>query len=172
MIVAIWSAAKRRWRAGKFGGIVYLSGIFLFPLVAIAQDSHDWGALQQLKSGERVAVSLKAHRTTEGIFQSWSQQEIVLDSGTLPKEAVRKISRYRKGVWSRGKTALVGAGIGGGAGLAIGLAAGGGCGHSFGPCFSRGEVGGVFAGIGAILGAGIGALIPHRRLDLIYSSSN
>ncbi len=144
-------------------------GVLLSLTVAFAQDRSSWQSLAVLKTGDRVAISLKAHGKTDGMFQSRTPEQIIVDSTTMRRDDVAKVSRYRKGVWSRGKTALVGAAIGGGAGLAIGLGAGGCDMHTIGPCF-RGELGGVVAGLGIVFGAGIGVLIPHRRMDLIYAS--
>lgn len=162
------SYGGKRRRHALFACVTALS---LCSMAVHAQDRADWRSLGQLKPGDRVAVLLKAHGTTVATFQSWSPDQIALDSLTIRKQDVQRVSRYRTGVWSRGKTALLGATIGGVAGLGVGLGLGGNCGHSLGPCPSRGALGAIFAGIAAAVGAGIGALLPHRRVDVIYAAS-
>jgi hypothetical protein len=98
----------------------------------------------------------------------WTAEQVTVGSTTAKREDVTKLERYRKGGWSRGKTAAVGALIGGGSGLAVGVAGGGCSRHGFGPCFTRGQIGAALGAFGAVLGAGIGALIPHHRTDVIY----
>ena len=144
--------------------------LFLWWTAAHAQDRTDWRSLGQLRAGDRIAVSLKAHGRKDGTFQSWSAEQIALDSGSVRREDVQTVRRFRTGGWSRGRTALLGAAIGGGAGLAAGLGTGGNCAKSYGPCISRGALGGALGGIGAVIGAGIGALIPHHRIDVVYTA--
>lgn len=160
----------RRLAAPICVGIACLPGIFFHPATANGQDRTDWRSLGRLIPGDRVVVSLNTRGTTGGIFKEWSPEWIALDFGTARREEVLKISRYRTGVWSRGKTALLGAAIGGAAGLGVGIGTGDNCKGSLGPCFSRASFGGALAGVGAVIGASIGALIPHRGLDVIYAA--
>jgi hypothetical protein len=146
-----------------------LAAICLLASAAHGQDRHDWQSLAQLRAGDRVRLSLKTE-PVEGVFQSWTPQQVTAGTVTAKREDVLRIERYRQGAWGRGKSAAVGALIGLGGGFAIG-AAGGGC-HpgEFGPCFTRVEVGAVLGTVGALLGAGIGALLPRHTRDVIYSA--
>lgn len=136
---------------------------------AVGQDRHDWQALGQLHSGDRIHVSLKGGPLA-GVFQNWTPEQVTAGTVTAKREDVLKIERYRPGGWGRGKKAAVGAVIGFGGGFAIGAAAGGCKQVSFGPCFGRGEVGAVVGAVGAVVGAGIGALLPTHSTELIYSA--
>jgi hypothetical protein len=145
-----------------------LAAICLFASAAHAQDRHDWQSLAQLHAGDRVRLSLKTE-PVEGVFQSWTPQQVTAGTVTAKREDVLQIERYRPGGWGRAKSAAVGALIGFGGGFTTGAAAGGCHPGEFGPCFSRGALGGVLGGAGAVVGAGIGALLPHHSRDLIYS---
>jgi hypothetical protein len=144
-----------------------LAVICLLAGAATAQDRHDWQSLAQLQAGERVRLSLKSG-PVDGLFKSWTPQDVTAGTVTARKEDVVKIERYRPG--GRGKSAAFGALIGFGGGFAIG-AAGFHCGGGqFGPCVTRGEGGAIVGGIGAIIGASIGALLPRHHKEVIYSS--
>src|ERR1017187_2156481 len=138
-------------------------------LTSYAQDQSAWQSLAQLQAGDQVRLSLKSRSAITGTFGGWTPQQITVNSTTEKRENVTKLERYRKPGWSRGKTAVVGAVIGGGAGVAVGVAGGGCSSHGFGPCFTRGQIGAALGAFGAVLGGGIGALIPHHRMDVIYS---
>lgn len=157
------------------------AGLLLCCATVHAQDRADWQALAQLHPGDRVTIALKAHGSSaqrslsqknDGIFQSWTPDQINMDSATVRREDVQTVARYRKTGWGRGKSALLGAGIGGAIGAGVGIGLGGGdCGHSIGPCVSRGAGGAIVGGAGALLGAIIGALIPHHHAaDIIYAA--
>jgi hypothetical protein len=144
--------------------------VLLFVTLSAAQDRSAWQSLSQLQAGDKVKLSLKAHGSITGIFQSSTPDQVTVASTIARREEVAKLERYNQGGWSRGKTALVGAAIGGGAGAIAGVAAAG-CNHnSLGPCISRGEGGAVAAAAGAVLGAIVGALLPHHRTELIYAA--
>lgn len=136
--------------------------------VSHAQDRKAWQSVSQLRPGDQVRVRLKSRDAIAGSFQAWTPDEVTVGGSTAKRADVTKVERFRKGGWSRGKTAAVGALIGGGAGAAIGVAAGGCGSHGFGPCFTRGQVGAVMGGVGAVVGAVVGLVIPHRRTDVIY----
>ena len=139
------------------------------PLLAPAQDRHDWQSLGQLQPGDRLHLSLKTG-PANGAFQNWTAQDVTVGTVTARKEDVLKIERYRHGAWGRGKTAGVGALIGFGGGFVIGAAAGGCHQGQFGPCLSRGGLGAGLGFVGAVFGAGIGALLPRHTKTLIYSA--
>jgi hypothetical protein len=138
-------------------------------VAADAQDRHDWQSLGQLRPGDRLHLSLKTG-PANGVFQTWTPQQVTAGTITARREDVLKLERYRQGGGGRGKSAAIGALIGLGGGFAIGAAAGGCHQGQFGPCWSRGAVGGVAGGLGAVIGAGIGALFPRHPKDVIYSS--
>ncbi len=145
--------------------------ILLLSLVnpAAGQDSHIWGSLSQLKSGDRVRVSLAAGRALDGDFQNWTPEQITVGTVSTQKADVRKVERYRPGGSHRGKSAAIGAGIGFGGGLALGAAAGGCSQHDI-LCFSRGEAAVIVGAAGAVIGAAAGALIPRSSKTLIYAT--
>jgi hypothetical protein len=145
--------------------------VFLFVALAEAQDRSAWQSISQLQAGDKVKLSLKTRGSMTGIFQSSTPDQVTVGSTIAKREDVAKLERYKKGAWSRGKTALVGAAIGGGAGLIAGIAVGG-CNHnSLGPCISRGESGAVGGAAGAVLGAIVGVLLPHHPAELVYASN-
>ena len=136
---------------------------------ANAQDRHDWQSLAHLKTGDHIRLSLKTG-PVDGVFQSWTAQDLTMGSTTTKREEVLRIERYRPGAKNgRLKHALIGALIGFGAGFGIG--------EGVGRCktgqlcvVSGNEVGLVGAGIGTVAGAGIGALFPGRNAkETIYS---
>lgn len=142
--------------------------ILLLCGAAAAQDRNDWQALSQLKTGDRVRLSLTTQGPVTGGFRSWTPELLTVGSVSARRAEVVRVERYRQGGWSRGKTAAAGALIGFGGGFAIGAAAGG-CHPGAILCFSRGTLGGAFGGAGAVIGAAVGALLPHRHKELIYA---
>ena len=133
---------------------------------ALGQDRHDWQSVSRLGIGDRLRVSLRTG-PVDGVFQSWTPQDVTVGTVTAKREDVVKVERYRHG-GARGKHAGVGALIGFGGGFAIGASVNLCVG--FGPCISRPEGGAVVGGAGAVIGALIGALLPARSKELIYSS--
>lgn len=133
-----------------------------------AQDRHDWQNLAQLRPGDRIRLSLKTG-PVEGVFQSWTPEQVTAGTVTAKREDVLKVERYRHG-GSRAKHAASGALIGFGGGFAIGAGATGNCKGEIGPCISRGEGGAIAGGAGAVIGAAIGALLPSRSKETIYSA--
>ncbi len=79
---------------------------------AVAQDRHSWESLAQLKPGDKVCLSLTTREPVNGEFQSWTQEQVTVETVSAKKEEVLKVERYRQGGWSRGKTAVAGAAIG------------------------------------------------------------
>ncbi len=141
--------------------------ICMLGAAALAQDRHDWQSLGQLRTGDRVRLSLKSG-PVDGPFQSWTPQSVTAGTVTAKKDDVLKIERI--GGSHRGKHAAIGAAIGFGAGFGVGAAVSGCDRGSLGPCISRGAGGAIVGGVGAILGAGIGALLPRHSRELIYAS--
>ncbi|HXM45096.1 MAG TPA: hypothetical protein VN924_27910 [Bryobacteraceae bacterium] len=139
---------------------------------AAGQDRRDWQSVAQLQAGDRIRLSLKTGKTgpVDGVFQSWTPQQVTAGTVTARREDVLKIERFRKGGWGRGKKAALGAAVGFGGGFAIGAGLGGCKQDQFGPCFSRGAIGAVLGGVGALIGAGIGALLPVHNREIVYSA--
>ena len=100
-----------------------LVALCLLASAAHGQDRHDWQSLARLHAGDRVRLSLKTE-PVEGVFQSWTPQQVTAGTVTAKREDVLQIERYRPGAWGRGKSAGVGALIGFGGGFAIGAAGG------------------------------------------------
>ncbi len=136
---------------------------------ANAQDRHNWDSLAQLKTGDRVRLSLTSRGPVTGAFQNYTPEQLTVGDVSAKKQEVVKVERYRQGGGGRGKSAAIGALIGFGGGFAVGAAAGGCNKNQFGPCISRGEFGAIIGAVGAVVGATIGALLPHHNKDVIYS---
>jgi hypothetical protein len=135
----------------------------------MAQNRSDWQALSALPPGAKVRLSLKSRpKVTDG-FQAVTEEQVTVGSVVARREDVLKLERFRTGVWSRGKTAAVGAAIGGGAGTVIGVAAGG-CRTGDFICVTRGQAGAILGITGAIIGAVIGVAVPHHRTDVVYAA--
>jgi hypothetical protein len=134
-----------------------------------AQDRRDWQSVAQLHAGDRIRLTLKTG-SMDGLFQTWTPEQVMLGTVTARREDVLRIERFRNGGgMGRGGHAIVGALIGFGGGFTIGAAAGGCRKDQFGPCISRPAAGAVVGGAGAVVGAAIGALLPHHSRDVIYS---
>jgi hypothetical protein len=75
---------------------LFLKLMLLGALVAPAQGQgrHDWQSLARLHSGDRVRVVLKT-APVDGEFQSWTPQELTVETVTAKREDVIKIERYR-----------------------------------------------------------------------------
>lgn len=148
----------------------FMTVVFLCVLgtAANGQDRRDWQSLAQLQAGDRVRLSLKTG-PVDGVFQSWTPQQVTAGTVTARREDVRKIERYRNGGWGRGKSAALGAAVGLGAGLAIGAAAGG-CRQGQLCLAGRGTVAAAFGGVGLLAGAAVGAAFPRHHKDTIYSA--
>jgi hypothetical protein len=146
-----------------------LAVVVLLSLAATsaAQNRDDWQSLSQLKTGDKVRISLKSEKSFTAPFQNWTPEQVTAGTVSAKKEEVRKVERYRQGAWSRGRTAGVGALVGFGGGFAIGAAAGG-CHQGDIFCLPRGLTGAVLGVLWAAVGAGVGALLPHHNKDVIY----
>jgi hypothetical protein len=151
----------------KLRRLLMLALLCTVQTTAQAQDRSDWQSLAALHAGDKVRLTVKSG-SSEGVFQSWTPEQVTVGAVTARKEDLLKVEQYRKGGGlGRGKKALIGALIGFGRGFAIGVGVEG-C-NSPG-CVGRGEGGPVAGAVGALIGAGIGAALPaHRRtLQIIY----
>src|ERR1017187_779838 len=104
----------------------FITMVFLCALVTAAdgQDRRDWQSLAQLQAGDRIRLSLKTG-PVEGVFQSWTPQQVMAGTVVGRREDVLKVERYRKGGRGRVRNAAIGAAVGFGGGFAIGAAVGG-----------------------------------------------
>lgn len=154
--------------------------VLLLTSFSPAQDTHSWDSLAQLKTGDRVRVSMSTRGPVTGAFQSYTPEQVTVGGVTANKPDVTKVERYGQRGGSRGKHAAIGALIGFGGGFAIGAAITTSCSKNSNqqlgaigcwlPLPSRGEAGAVVGGAGAVVGAVIGALLPHHNKELIYAS--
>lgn len=71
---------------------------------AEGQDRHDWQSLAQLQVGDKIRLSLKTG-PVEGVFQSWTPQQVTAGRLTARREDVLKIERYLHGGWGRARPA-------------------------------------------------------------------
>ena len=152
--------------------LLTLALVCLLGKSAQAANWNDWQLLARLQAGDLVRLSLKTGRV-DGVFQSWTPEQVTVGTITAKREDVRKIERYRPGAWSRGKTAAVGALAGFGSGFVIGAALGPsarGCTGWSLFCMDRGTSSVLIGGTFAIIGAGVGALLPSHTRELIYSA--
>jgi hypothetical protein len=138
---------------------------------AEAQARRDWQSLAQLNAGDKIRLTLKTG-PMEGVFQSWTPQQVTAGTVTAKREEVLKMERYRQGGRGRGEHAAIGALIGFGGGFAIGAGVNPSChqGEFLCPHISRGLAGVAVGGAGAMIGGAIGALLPRRTKELIYSA--
>ena len=138
---------------------------------AAAQDAStrgNWGAVQSLTSGQKVVVSTDSGDKFTGRFARANDTSLTITRDgremAIARTDIGSVS-YPGGT-SRGKGALVGAGIGGGAGLGFGVVfyqTGNGE-------FVKSVIPG-FALLGAGIGAGIGAAFGMGKRDVrIYEA--
>ncbi len=136
------------------------------PLLVSAQDAREsWDNLKRLQPGQKIEVVDIDLKTLRGVFASFSEEAISLqsDKGETMVERGNVIRVSARG-GKRGRNALIGLGIGaaaGAAGMVIALEK-----TTNGPVYYDGEAATVITS-GAILaggiGAGIGAAFPGSR---------
>ena len=144
---------------------------FALVIPAAAQDWGSWESLAQLKTGDRVRVSLMAGKPVDGEFQNWDAERITIGTASTKKSDVRKVERYRPGGSHRGKSAAIGAAIGFGGGFVLGATVGG-CRKSDFICFGRAPAGAAVGTVGAVIGGLAGALMPRGSKTVIYRRVN
>jgi hypothetical protein len=138
------------------------------PLMAAVEKS-DWGSLKQIAVGQTVKVAVKNGASSQGDFQSATEDALVLrvagEDRSIARETVRQVSLKTNS--HRGKHALIGAAIGAGGGLGAGIAIDNDCAANAIVC--TGNYGkGILTPVFALLGAGIGALLPAGGSREIY----
>ncbi len=157
----------------KVRGLLTVALLCAVGATAQAQDRSDWQSLARLRAGDTVRLSLKSgasrSKATEGVFQSWTPEQVTVGVVTAKKEDVRKIELYSQDHgMGHGKKALIGAAIGFGGGFALGAIS---AAHCTGFCvIGPGETGAALGGLGGLIGATIGALLPAhpRTKQVIY----
>jgi hypothetical protein len=152
-----------------FCSLANVAVVLLLAAVGFAQ-SGDWATVQALPSGESIKVALQNGSAPHGKFQSATESNIVIGSGssqqTLARENVRSVSVKDHG--HRGRHALIGAAIGAGAGLGLGIAVDNDCTkNSFVCTGNRGKA--ILTPVFALIGAGIGAALPSGGWQKVYA---
>lgn len=138
------------------------------PVVGAVEKS-DWGSLRQIAAGQTIKVTVKDGASSQGDFQSATEDTLVLrvagGDQSIPRDTVRRVSVKTNG--HRGKHALIGAAIGAGAGLGAGIAIDNDCSATAIVCTgNKGKA--ILTPAFALLGAGIGALVPAGDWREIY----
>lgn len=157
-------------------GIGYVALLFTLlaltadPLVGAVEKS-EWSSLKQIAAGQTIKVAVKHGASSQGDFQSATEDALVLrvagEDRSIARDTVRRVSLKTNS--HRGKHALIGAAIGGGAGLGVGIAVDYNLSCSPNALFCTGNQGKAIATPGfALIGAGIGALLPASGWHEIY----
>jgi hypothetical protein len=138
------------------------------PLLGAVEKS-DWSSLKQIAAGQTIKVAVKGGTSSQGDFQSASEDALVLrvagEDRSIARDTVRRVSLKTNG--RRGKHALIGAAIGGGGGLGAGIAIDNDCSATSIVCTgNKGKA--ILTPAFALLGAGIGALLPAGGWREIY----
>jgi len=138
------------------------------PLVGAVEKS-DWGSLKQIAAGQTIKVTVKHGASSQGDFQSATEDALMLrvagEDRSLARDTVRRVSLKTNS--HRGKHALIGAAIGAGGGLGAGIAIDNDCSPNAIVCTgNKGKA--ILTPVFALLGAGIGALLPASGWREIY----
>lgn len=148
------------------GSLVVVSAISVPSLSAQTPEESSWASLQQLSTGQRIAIELMNRGRQDGEFLTVVDDAISLRSKgraiTVQRSEVRRVSV--RGPSKRLRNTALGA-LGGAAAGA--LASGANKGRS-----ERGFVTGMNTLIGIGVGAGIGAALPANRYRTIYLADN
>ncbi|HKV32791.1 MAG TPA: hypothetical protein VJP89_00570 [Pyrinomonadaceae bacterium] len=139
--------------------------------LAFAQQStslNNWSAVQQLGTNERLVVKQKSGKEIKGLMIEATDTTLTIDRDGkplgIPRADVRQV-HVIEGKASKGKWALIGAGIGAGTGTAIGYG-------KYSPDSDDSE---VYIVMGLLIGAGTGALggllfgQTKRKRTMVYS---
>lgn len=122
--------------------------------LAFAQQStsiNNWSAVQQLPTNERLVVKQKSGKELKGLMIEATETTLTIDRDGKPVAIARADVRHVyviEGKASKGKWALIGAGIGAGAGTGIGYA-------KYSPNSDDSE---IYIAMGLLIGAGAGAV--------------
>ena len=157
-------------RIGRVALLLPLLSLAAGPLLRAAEKS-DWGNLKQVALGQPIKVLATDGKSSQGDFQSVSDDALVLrlagGDRSFPRDTVQRVSIKRNG--HRGKHALIGAAIGAGGGLGAGIPIDHDCSPTSIVCTgNKGKA--ILTPAFALLGAGIGALLPAGGWREIYRS--
>jgi hypothetical protein len=141
------------------------------PLVFAQQAGSfsDWGAVQRIRTNEKLFVRQKNGKELKGEMIEASDTALTIDRDgkplIIPRSDVRQVYVVH-GKAQKGKWALIGAGVGAGVGAAIGYA-------KYSPSHDDSE---IWVPVGLLFGTGIGAASglvfgqTSRKRDLIYAA--
>jgi hypothetical protein len=148
----------------------------LLALLALAADpslgaveKSDWSSLKQIAAGQTIKVTVKDGISSQGDFQSATEDALVLriagGDRSIARDTIRRVALKTNG--HRGKHALIGAAIGAGGGLGAGIAIDNDCSATSIVCTgNKGK--GILTPAFALIGAGIGVLLPVGGWREIY----
>jgi hypothetical protein len=140
------------------------------PLASAQQSAaiNNWSAVQQLKTNERLVVKQRNGKEVKGLMIEATDNTVTIDRDgnpvSIPRADVRRVEVI-EGKASKGKWALIGAGIGAGTGTAIGYG-------KYSPSSDDSE---IYIGMGLLIGAGAGAAggllfgQSRRKRVMVYS---
>ena len=159
---------KTAKRIGYVALLCTLLALTAGPSLRAAEKS-DWSSLKQIAVGQTIKVAVKDGASSQGDFQSASEDALVLrvagEDRSIARDTVRRVSLKTNS--HRGKHALIGAAIGAGGGLGAGIAIDNDCSATSIVCTgNKGKA--ILTPVFALLGAGIGALLPAGGWHEIY----
>lgn len=140
------------------------------PLASAQQSAsiNNWSAVQQLKTNERLVVKQKNGKEVKGLMIEATDNTLTIDRDgkpvAIPRADVRQV-HIVEGKASKGKWALIGAGIGAGTGSGIGYG-------KYSPDSDDSE---IYIAMGLLIGAGAGAVggllfgQSRRKRVMVYS---
>ena len=151
----------------------------LFTLLALiagpslrAVEKSDWSSLKQIATGQTIKVTVKDGTSSQGDFQSATEDALVLrvagGDRSIARDTIRRVSLKMSS--HRGKHAIIAAAIGGGAGLGAGIAIDNDCSPNAIVCTGN-KAKGILTPAFALIGAGIGALLPAGGWREIYRAA-
>ena len=134
-----------------------------------AVEKSDWSSLKQIAAGQTIKVTVRDGTSSQGEFQSATEDALVLrvagGDRSIARDTIRRVSLKTNS--HRGKHALIGAAIGAGGGLGAGIAIDNDCSPNAIICTgNKGK--GILTPAFALIGAGIGALLPAGGWREIY----
>jgi len=159
---------KTAKRIGYVAVLCTLLALTADPLLGAVERS-DWGSLKQIAAGQTIKVIVKDGASSQGDFQSATEDALVLrvagEDRSIARDTVRQVSLKTNS--HRGKHALIGAAIGAGGGLGAGIAIDNDCSPNAIVCtVNKGKA--ILTPVFALIGAGIGALLPAGGWREIY----
>ena len=159
---------KTAKRIGYVAVLCTLLALTADPLLGAVERS-DWGSLKQIAAGQTIKVIVKDGASSQGDFQSATEDALVLrvagEDRSIARDTVRQVSLKTNS--HRGKHALIGAAIGAGGGLGAGIAIDNDCSPNAIVCTgNKGKA--ILTPVFALIGAGIGALLPAGGWREIY----